>query len=91
MKILEFEELLPRINDFNKDVDSWSEEFIRLMKLANITNSASIHTWAIECAERKLKGVLQDLVTINEEEEYPSIEEMKKALKDALEIRPQEK
>ena len=93
MKILELEELLPRLDDRAKDVDTWASEFNRLMKLANISNKASIHTWAMECVEGKLRGVLQDLVQVNEagEETYPNIEEMKTALEDALEVTPQMK
>ncbi len=93
MKILELEELLPRLNESAKDVDSWAEEFIRLMKLANITAPASIHTWAMECVEGKSKGVLQDLVSTDEEgnEKYPSIKEMKTALEESLEVTPQTK
>jgi len=91
MKILELEQLLPRLDESIKDVDSWSEEFIRLMKLANINAPASIHTWAMECVEGKLRGVLQDLVITNNdgEEVYPDIQKMKKALEEALEVTPQ--
>ena len=91
MKILELEDLLPRLAESGKDVDTWSEEFVRLMKLADINTPSSIHTWAMECVEGKLRGVLQDLVTINEdgEEVYPNVKQMKKALEDALEVIPQ--
>jgi len=91
MKILELEDLLPRLDESGKDVDTWSEEFVRLMKLADINTPSSIHTWAMECVEGKLRGVLQDLVTINEdgEEVYPNVKQMKKALEDALEVTPQ--
>eukprot|EP00833_Pecoramyces_ruminatium_P010203 jgi/Orpsp1_1/1184235/evm.model.c7180000088647.1 len=63
------------------------------MKLANITSISSIHTWATECIEGKLRGVLQDLVVEDSEgnEEYPTMEEMKKALEEALEVTPQDK
>jgi DNA-binding transcriptional regulator GbsR (MarR family) len=93
MKILELEELLPRLDENLKDVDSWGDEFIRIMKLANITSPSSIHTWAMECTEGKLRGVLQELVTTDQEgnEVYPSFQEIKKALEDAMEITPQEK
>ena len=91
MKILELEQLLPRLDESIKDVDSWSEEFVRLMKLANINSPSSIYTWAMECVEGKLRGVLQDLVTTNEdgEEVYPNIQQMRKALEEALEVTPQ--
>eukprot|EP00833_Pecoramyces_ruminatium_P007904 jgi/Orpsp1_1/1181936/evm.model.c7180000079194.1 len=93
MKILELEELLPRLNEGSKDVDIWAEEFLRLMKLANISNPASLHTWATECVEGKLRGVLQDLVKVNKdgEEEFPTMKEIKEALEEALEVTPQEK
>jgi len=91
MKILELEQLLPRLNETAKDVDSWEEEFLRLMKLANIGSPATRHSWAMECVEGKLRGVLQDLVTTDEqgEEVYPTIRQMKEALEEALEITPQ--
>jgi len=93
MKILELEGLLPRLNESAKDVDSWAEEFVRLMKLANITAPSSIHTWAMECVEGKSRGVLQNLVTTDNEgnEKYPTINEMKAALEDSLEVTPQTK
>ncbi|KAG4089568.1 hypothetical protein H8356DRAFT_1367053 [Neocallimastix lanati (nom. inval.)] len=93
MKILELEELLPMLDEDARDVDIWAEEFTRLMKLAGINNPASIHTWATECVEGKLRGVLQDLVKVNEdeEEEFPSMKKIKEALEEALEITPQDK
>ncbi|ORY60313.1 hypothetical protein LY90DRAFT_643325 [Neocallimastix californiae] len=93
MKILELEELLPRLDEDARDVNIWAEEFTRLMKLAGINNPASIHTWATECVEGKLRGVLQDLVKVNEdeEEEFPSMKKIKEALEEALEITPQDK
>ena len=92
MKILELEELLPRLNEYAKDVDVWAEEFLKLMKLANINTPESIHTWATECVGGKLRGVLQDLVVKDEDEiKYPSMKEIKKALEEALEVTPQEK
>jgi len=54
MKILELEDLLPRLDESGKDVDAWSGEFIRLLKLANIKPPSSIHTWAMEGEEGKL-------------------------------------
>jgi len=93
MKIRELEELLPRLSESSKDVDLWAEEFVRLMKLANITNPISVHTWAMECVEGKLRGALQDLAPEEETDEkgYPSIERMKKTLEDVLEVTPQMK
>jgi len=83
MKILELEDLLPRLDESGKDVDTWSEEFVRLMKLADINTLSSIHTWSMECVEGKLRGVLQDLVTINEdgEEVYPNVKQIKRLWK----------
>jgi len=90
MKILELEDLLPRLDESGKDVDAWSGEFIRLLKLANIKPPSSIHTWAMEGEEGKLWGVLQDLLTTNENGEvYSNVKQMKKALEDALEVIPQ--
>jgi len=73
MKILELESLLPRLNESARDVDSWNDEFSRIMALADITNPRSIHTWAVECVEGKLRGILQELHTTDEEgnEHFP--------------------
>ena len=91
MKLLEIGELLPLLDERTKDVDSWAENFIRLMKLANINDHASIHSWAMECVEGKLRGVLQDLVTQDEQgnKQYPSIHQMKEALEEAMVVTPQ--
>ena len=93
MKILELQRILPRLNENARDIDSWCEEFTRIMSLADINNPKNILTWAIECVDGKLKGTLQELHTKNEEENdiYPSIEEIKKAIENELEITPQEK
>jgi len=93
MKIRELEEILPRLNVTARDVDSWGDEFARIMRLANITEPMNIHSWAMECVEGKLRGVLQDLAIPNQDGtmKYPSIEEMKEAIEDALEVTPQEK
>jgi len=63
------------------------------MRLENITEPMNIHSWAMECVESKLRGILQDLVTTDEEgaTTYLSINQMKKAVEDALEVTPQEK
>jgi len=92
MKILELQRILPRLNESARDIDSWCEEFTRIMSLADINNPKSILSWAIECVDGKLKGILQELHTKNEEDDtYPLIEEIKKAIEDELEITPQEK
>ncbi|MBE6487081.1 MAG: hypothetical protein E7Z85_09605 [Methanosphaera stadtmanae] len=93
MKILELERLLPRLNESARDVDSWIDEFSRIMALADITNPRSILTWAMECVEGKLRGTLQELHTIDEEgnEHFPSMREIKEAIENSLEVTPQEK
>jgi len=54
--------------------------------------STSIHSWEIECVEGKLRGVIQDLYTIEDGvHNYPTIHEIKDAIEKALEITPQEK
>jgi len=75
--------------NLEKIVDNWSKEFVRLMKLADINTSSSIHTRTMEYVEGKLLGALQDLVTTNEDGEvYPNVNQMKKALEDVLEVTP---
>jgi len=92
MKILELESLLPRLNEYDRDIDSWCDEFTRIMSLANITNPMSIHSWAMECVEGKLRGIIQDLYTIEDGvQNYPTIQEIKDAIEKALDITPQEK
>jgi len=61
------------------------------MKLANGNTSSLIHILTMKCVEGKLRGVLPDLVTINKdgEEVYLNVNQMKKALEDALEKTPQ--
>jgi len=44
MKIRELEEILPRLNETARDVDSWGDEFARIMRLANITEPMNIHS-----------------------------------------------
>ncbi|KAG4094214.1 hypothetical protein H8356DRAFT_1277304 [Neocallimastix lanati (nom. inval.)] len=75
MKILELEELLPRLDEDARDFDIWAEEFTRLMKLAEQTQRSLTRS-----------GKSQD-----EEEEFPSMKKIKEALEEALEITPQDK
>jgi len=49
---------LPRLDESGKDADTWSEEFVRLMKLTDISSPSLIHIWAMESVEGKLRGVL---------------------------------
>ncbi|KAG4096600.1 hypothetical protein H8356DRAFT_1326193 [Neocallimastix lanati (nom. inval.)] len=77
-----------KVNESARDVDSWSDEFSRIMALADITNPGSILTWAMECVEGKLRGILQELYTTNEEdnEHFPSMRDIKEAIENSLEI-----
>jgi len=61
------------------------------MALADITNPGSILTWAMECVEGKLRGILQELYTTNEEdnEHFPSMRDIKEAIENSLEVTPQ--
>jgi len=91
MKILQLENLLPHLNGYDRDIDSWCDEFTRIMSLANITNPMSMHSWAMECVEEKLRGI-QDLYIIEDGfHNYPTIQEIKDAIEKVLEITPQEK
>ena len=90
MKILELEKLLPRINEDTNEVDTWYDEFTRLMALADITSQKSVYTWALESVDGKLRGAIQELHE-EDSQEYPSIKEIKKVLEEKLRITPQEK
>ena len=61
------------------------------MKLTDISSPSLIHIWAMESVEGKLRGVLQDLVTIDKDgkEVYPNVKKIKKTLEEALEVTPQ--
>jgi len=92
MKILEIQKLLPRVTESTGELDSWFEEFNRLMALADIESPKSIFIWALECVNGRLRGVVQELEKETEDGKiYPSIKEMKEALEEALRITPQEK
>jgi len=92
MKILEIQKLLPRVTESTGELDSWFEEFNRLMALADIESPKSIFIWALECVNGRLRGVVQELEKETEDGKiYPSIKEIKEALEEALRITPQEK
>jgi len=92
MKISEISSMIPRLGNHDRDIESWAEEFQRIMELANIEEPKRIFAWAKECVQGRLKGILEDLKTIDGDDvTYPNINEMKTAIEDYLEVTQQEK
>ena len=94
MKISEIAKLLPRLGSFDRDIESWAEEFNRVMELSDIDDPRKMFAWAKECVPGRLKGVIEDLKEEDEEAEmiiYPSITDIKTAIEKFLDITPQEK
>ena len=92
MKISEISRMLPRLGSQDRDIESWTEEFKRVMELSDISEEKKIFAWAKECVQGRLKGVIDDL---KEEEDgiikYPSVDEIKESIEKYLNITPQEK
>jgi len=94
MKIREIAKLLPRLGSYDRDIESWAEEFNRVMELSDIDDPRKMFAWAKECVPGRLKGVIEDLKEEDEEAEmiiYPSITDIKTAIEKFLDITPQEK
>ncbi len=94
MKIAEIAKLLPRLGSYDRDIESWAEEFNRVMELSDIDDPRKMFAWAKECVPGRLKGVIENLKEEDEEAEmiiYPSITDIKTAIEEFLDITPQEK
>jgi len=94
MKISEIAKLLPRLGSFDRDIESWAEEFNRVMELSDIDDPRKMFAWAKECVPGRLKGVIEDLKEEDEEVEmiiYPGITDIKTAIEMFLDITSQEK
>ncbi|ORX46931.1 hypothetical protein BCR36DRAFT_218933, partial [Piromyces finnis] len=73
MKISEITKMLPRIGSQDRDIESWAEEFSRIMDLSDINDPKKIFAWAKECVQGRLKGIIDDLKTESDTEtNYPS-------------------
>jgi len=82
MKIREIAKLLPRLNSFDRDIES-AEEFNRVVELSDIDDTRKMFAWAKECVPRRLKVVIEDIKEEDEEAEmiiYPSITDIKIAI-----------
>ncbi|ORX76130.1 hypothetical protein BCR32DRAFT_284492 [Anaeromyces robustus] len=81
MKISEISRMLPRLGSQERDIESWTEEFKRVMELSDISEEKKIFAWAKECVKGRLKGVIDDLkVEENGVIKYPSVDEIKEAI-----------
>jgi len=94
MKISEIAKLVPRLGSYDRDIESWADEFTRIMELSDINEPKKVFAWAKENVPGRLKGILEDLVTNDDEEYmniYPDVAAIKNAIEIVLEITPQEK
>ncbi|ORX41864.1 hypothetical protein BCR36DRAFT_309628, partial [Piromyces finnis] len=83
---------IPQLNEYGKDVDSWMEEFSRIMEIYDITEPRRIFIWAKEAVDCDIKEVLNSLVKRrNNEMHYPKFKEIQVAIEEYLEITPNEK
>ena len=94
MKISEIAKLVPRLGSYDRDIESWADEFTRIIEFSDINEPKKVFAWAKECVTDRLKGILEDLV-INDDEEhmtiYSNIPAIKNTIEITLEITPQEK
>jgi len=83
---------IPHLNDYGKDVDSWMEEFTRIMEIFNVDEPRRIFIWAKEAVDCDIKEVLNSLlVRKNNEIRYPKYKEIQTAIEEYLEITPNDK
>jgi len=54
---------IPHLSDYGKDVDSWMEDFSRIMEIYNVSKPRRIFIWAKEGVNCDIKGVLDSLFT----------------------------
>ena len=65
MKISEISCMIPRLGNHDRDIESWAEDFQINMELAYIEEPKRIFSWVKECVQGRLKGILEDLKTID--------------------------
>ena len=84
--------VLPPLSNYGRDVDSWINDFPKVMALYDIIEPRQIFTWAKEAVEEDLQGVLNSLVTKRGSEiKYPTKKEIQEAIEEYLKITESEK
>lgn len=93
MKIDSILKVLPKLSSRDRDIETWYDNFQRIMELSGIEDKKKIFIWAKESMQGMLKGVVEDQKVRNEDGtyNYPTLEEIKAALEEHLDITPQEK
>jgi len=84
--------VLPLLSNYGRDVDSWINDFSKVMALYDIIEPRQIFTWAKEAVEEDIQGVLNSLITKRGSEiKYPTKKEIQEAIEEYLKITESEK
>jgi len=80
-KVLKY---LPLLDNYGKDIDFWIDEFKSKLELFDVQESRKEFILARECVNEELRYVIDDLKI--KKNTYPTLEEIKTAIEDYLEI-----
>jgi len=90
MDYLKIYKALPILDNYDENVVEWMDDFSRLMRICNIDDNKRIYNWAYEAVNSNAKIILKSLVekkgNKTEEERYPSLREIQRAVEKSLGI-----
>jgi len=83
---------MPLLKEYGKDIDSWIDDFSRVMDVYNIQEPRIIFVWLKEAVEADVLNVIKSLcMTKNNVTRYPSYKEVQVAIEDYLEVKQRDK
>ncbi|OUM70674.1 hypothetical protein PIROE2DRAFT_56711 [Piromyces sp. E2] len=83
---------IPHLNEYGKDMDSWMEEFNRVMEIFDVNELRRIFIWTKKVVDCDIKELINSLAKRrNNEIRYPKTKEIQAAIEEYLEITQNEK
>ena len=83
---------IPLLGEYGKDIDSWIEDFSRVMDVYNIQEPRMIFIWLKEAVEADVRNLIKSLCVMkNNVTHYPNYKEVQAAIEDYLEVKPRDK
>ena len=84
--------VLPRLNDYDKDVDTWISDLAKTLELYDIVEPRKIFIWVLEATDEDVHGDLNSLkVKKGNEVKYPSLKQIQSCIEEYLNITENDK
>ncbi|OUM56113.1 hypothetical protein PIROE2DRAFT_65719 [Piromyces sp. E2] len=82
---------LPMLINYGNDIDAWLNKFQTIMEKWNINKPERKFVFIKQCVEDDIRMIIDKLKSKNEIESYPTMDEIKTAIEDYLDITPNDK